>query len=135
MEMKRLAHDKEGDKKKKTLSIKIEEKDYDFNDEEISLISQNFISFMKRKKQQEDQQKNEERPSFNPIYLQCGKKQHIIPNFSHNQKRNQNQKKSKKFQKKDKKAYISWNNNDMDFSDNEEANKFFIMTCFIFTRI
>lgn len=47
MELKRLTKDEEGDRKKKNLSLKSEEKDFDSSDEEMTLISPNFKRFMK----------------------------------------------------------------------------------------
>lgn len=62
----------------------------------MTLIVQNSIRFRKCEKQQNEQQKNDERSSFTPIYFLCGNKGHMRPNFPKDQKKNQNKKKFKK---------------------------------------
>lgn len=53
--------------------------------------------------------------------MYCREKYHIRPNFPKNPRRNQNQ---RKFKKSQKRAYISWDNDDIESSDKEKANIF-----------
>lgn len=78
MKLKRLIDDDEGDKKNKTLTLKIEEKELDCDDEEMKLVVPDFRKFMKCKKQQEEQN-NKGISSFTLICFQCGEKRNIRP--------------------------------------------------------
>lgn len=81
---------------------------------------------MKHEKHQEEQQMNEGKSSFNPICFRCGKNGNIRLKCPHNQKK-KNHKNSRNPKKEAKNAYISWDINDMDSLDDEEANICFMM--------
>lgn len=104
-------------KKNKSIAFKAEEYDYDGD---MFLIVKNFKRFMKNeKKKKEEQEKNEERASFVPTCYNYRKKGQIKPYCPMFKKVN---KKFKKSQKK-KKAYVTWEDNDMEFPNDEEEEK------------
>lgn len=90
----------------------------------MSLIVKNFKRFLRHEKQQkEEQEKYKEKASFTPICDLDGNKGHIKSTCPLVKKTNKNQKKSNKPQKKGKKAYMIWEDNDMESPyDEEEAN-------------
>lgn len=79
-----IVDDEESDKKKKSLSLKVEEeKDLDSN-EDMKLLVRKFKRFMSHDKRQDFQQKNKGRSSFVPTYYQYDKKGHLNSNFPQN---------------------------------------------------
>lgn len=82
----------------------------------MALIVKNFKRFMKNEKQKAKEQGKDEEISFTPTCYNCGKKGHIKPYCPLFKMAN---KKLKKNQKK-KKAYVAWEDNDMESSDDEE---------------
>lgn len=57
IKLKRLGEDEEGEKKRKSLALKVDKEKDSHSDEEIMLIVQNFNIFMKHERQQEDHNK------------------------------------------------------------------------------
>lgn len=87
MELKRLVRDEDGEKKSKSLILKVEDSD---SDGVMYLIVNNFNRFLRHEKG------------------------HIRLSRPLAKKENQNLKKSNKHQKKGKKSYIAWEDNDME---------------------
>lgn len=114
MKLKIISIDEEGEKKNKSLALKVEEPDLDGD---MDLIVKNFKRFLKKEKsQKEEQGKDEEKSPFIPTCYNCEKKGNIKPYCPLFKKTN---KKSRKTQKK-KKIYVAWEDNDMESSDDEE---------------
>lgn len=110
MELKRLTINEEGEKKNKSLTLKVEEPD---SNGDMDLMVKNFKRFMKnQKKKIEDKVKDEEKKPSILTCQNCGKKGHIIPYRPLLKKGNKKQ--------KNKKAYVPWEDNDMESSDDEE---------------
>lgn len=119
MELKRLAIDEELEKKSKSPTLKFKESDSGGG---MSLIVKNFKRFLRHEnKQKEELEKDEEKAIFVATCYTCGKEGNIMPNYPLAKK--ENQKKSMKLQKKGEKAYVIWEDNDMESSyDEKEAN-------------
>ena len=143
LELSRLQQHEENDKKKKSIALKatstpIQDEDDDnfdsieLNEENLTLLVKKFGKFLKKKGSQR-------RPSFNskknfnkgettnttPICYECGKSGHIKMDCLIYQKKMEKHEKKPYKEKKGRRAYIAWEDNDMDSSDeseHEEAN-------------
>lgn len=143
LELNRLIESEESDKKNKGLALKAnmnetikEDSDYgefeglDEGDENMSLTVRKFKRFLRNKgkaRQNFTLQKKAkgESTSYVPTCFNCKKKDHIRSKCHQIQKKNDKMEKRPQGDKKARKAYIAWEDNDMDSSDesnDEEVN-------------
>jgi hypothetical protein len=137
LELNRLIESEEGEKKKKGLALAATTKNSDFeggdssdeDDEDMALMVRKFKKFMRHKAKpkqfRNSQKKSDEGTSFNPTCYNCGQKGHIKPDCPQYKKRHEKSDKRSQMGSKERRAFIAWDENDMDSSDeseNEEAN-------------
>src|SRR6266487_5366723 len=130
MQLNRLIESEEGEKKKKGLALAATTKNSDFegsdssdeDDEDMALMVRNFKKFMrhqgKPKQFRNSQKKSDEGTSFNPTCYNCGKKGHIKPDCPQYQKKHEKSDKRSQMDSKGRRAFIAWDDNDMDSSCN-----------------
>ncbi|KAK2437759.1 hypothetical protein QL285_022616 [Trifolium repens] len=133
IELGRLEKHEVQEKKNKSLALKTKARDYDSDDEESQLESENdvealvkkFKEFLKRdklKKVDQGKKFNGESTSRRKVTcFECGNQGHIKNECPSLQKKNGF--KSKKF-KKPKKAYIAWDDNEISSSSDSESDEY-----------
>ena len=148
MELSRLSQSEDHDKKKKGIALKASTSELDDDDEEsnadveldeenLALLVRKFGKFLKKKGNtrrspfppKRNFSKGEKSNSTPPTCFECGKPGHIKMDCPTFQKRVDRFERRNPKEKKSKRAYIAWDDNDMDStddSDDEEANLCFM---------
>jgi len=137
MELQRLNQNVETDKRKRSIALKAfssmqeeEEKEESNNEQDISLFVKKFHKFFKNRRMERrhnfDNGKRSQEGSPTLKFYKCNQPGHIKANYASNESWPEKNEKKNYKERRSKKAYIAWDDNDS--SDGSERSTFYPRT-------